>query len=233
MSGNATAAKDAFIRSMRTFDAIQDYAKRVNDIEIKMLCGIVADYGSMIPDLVSRIGREAVRDIADAEVILTTAHRSKGLEFEQVVLNDDFKTLVDDRGAMLTALKELELGQEVHLLYVALTRATNAVQWNSSLRDAVTAVQESRLPIPTPKPATISAAVAAIDGMAPKVERAFFESKASVMAHKVEGSTGRLFGAKPTISSAVLKTSSGVAASGFRRGQPLTSAAVLQPETTP
>lgn len=205
MSGNLKAIRDPFIRSMRDFEAFQVYAKRANDVEIRMLCGIASDYESMIPDLVSRITAEATKDIADAEVVMTTAHRSKGLEFDQVILGEDFKNLVDGRGSMMDASLNPDVAQEVNLLYVALTRAKSALIGNAVLGDALKAVSRSKLPVPRPgdndsrSARGIQGSSAADDVLGAlgretqhsgpgssdtEGQNAFIESKASVLAHK-------------------------------------------------
>ncbi|KAJ1455318.1 P-loop containing nucleoside triphosphate hydrolase protein [Pelagophyceae sp. CCMP2097] len=54
------------------------------------------------------------------KVTFTTAHRAKGLEFDRVVVGDDFAALVDERtGAAVTKLHH----EELHAWHVALTRA--------------------------------------------------------------------------------------------------------------
>lgn len=73
------------------------------------------------------------------DVLLVTAHKSKGLEFDQVILADDFAAL--DKG-LTAALKTPDAAesalahlpeQELHLLYVAATRAQRLLQPNVTL----------------------------------------------------------------------------------------------------
>lgn len=66
----------------------------------------------------------------EPQYILTTAHKSKGREFDIVVLADDFPSVYDRQGEWV-GLKE----QEVHLLYVATTRAKRILVRNRTLRD--------------------------------------------------------------------------------------------------
>ena len=56
-----------------------------------------------------------------ADVILTTAHKSKGLEFVAVEIADDFKEI------------EKAEEEEINILYVAVTRATHELQLNRDL----------------------------------------------------------------------------------------------------
>lgn len=66
-------------------------------------------------------------------VVLTTAHKSKGMEYSQVILADDFPNVLDEEGNY-TELNEMER----NLLYVAATRATKVLQVNPTLADIIT-----------------------------------------------------------------------------------------------
>lgn len=64
------------------------------------------------------------------KITLVTAHRSKGLEWNQVVLADDFPSVYDNKGNY-RGLSE----SEQNLLYVAVTRGIEALQVNSTVKD--------------------------------------------------------------------------------------------------
>lgn len=61
----------------------------------------------------------------DPLVTLTTAHRSKGREHEQVIVESDFKSCFDEDGEWIGLPTE-----EQNLLYVAVTRAIMALEYN-------------------------------------------------------------------------------------------------------
>lgn len=65
--------------------------------------------------VVTAIRRLTGRLPHEADLLLCTAHRSKGLEFDQVILANDFPVAPDGKAPMG--------GQEANLLYVAMTRA--------------------------------------------------------------------------------------------------------------
>ena len=81
--------------------------------------------------------RECVPNPEDASIIMTTAHKSKGLDWNCVRLADDFKVLEDAENALLDdpgkPLPE-KITQEVNLLYVAMTRAKKAVSLDTATR---------------------------------------------------------------------------------------------------
>ena len=118
---------DPFYRSFGSVEELKVYAKMVNDKENISLIRLMSAYGDEIPHLVDRVKAEAVREQRDATLILSTAHKSKGLEFRQVkVADDDFEQLVtDDHG--LRVMDTPELIEEVNLHYVAMTRATHVL----------------------------------------------------------------------------------------------------------
>src|SRR3546814_10896834 len=62
-------------------------------------------------------------DVNRAKIIVGTAHKSKGLEYEQVIILDDYLTPTQLRG--LLSRKKItprEYNQEINLLYVANAR---------------------------------------------------------------------------------------------------------------
>lgn len=65
-------------------------------------------------------------DITKADVVMTTAHKSKGLEYNQVIVADDF--LMFDKDGGITNDQ-----QEINLLYVAITRAKYAVMFGEEV----------------------------------------------------------------------------------------------------
>lgn len=75
---------------------------------------------------------------ANAEIILTTAHKSKGLEWDQVVLAEDFDGLFDKKG-QLTDDEE-----EINLLYVASTRAKKVLKINQAVEILMVLNKEER-----------------------------------------------------------------------------------------
>lgn len=65
-------------------------------------------------------------------IIFTTAHKSKGREWDQVVLAEDFPSHLDDKGEWKGLSQE-----EQNLLYVAVTRAKKALNINKSVQEVV------------------------------------------------------------------------------------------------
>jgi len=126
--------RDMFIRMFATFDAMKIYGEEADDKEVNMLVRVIESRGHDIPVLVERI--RAIAESHDSKrgdppiVTLSTAHKVKGLEFDQVRLGDDFTELVDG-GALVETIDP----EEVNVLYVAMTRAERAIQLNAQFRE--------------------------------------------------------------------------------------------------
>ena len=144
--------KDAFIRSFSGVEELAEYADAVNDREIISRCKLVAKYGYEIPRLIERIERSALPPIVpgatglsedDKRIVLTTGHKSKGLEFKNVKLAGDFMPLIDDEGKVFDAAKASPSDiEDVNIQYVAATRAMKALHLNESLEQYLEYVNE-------------------------------------------------------------------------------------------
>lgn len=128
--GDRSGVRDPFVGSFQTLDALEEYATQTGEADWLRVCRIVKTYTHKLPDLIQAMRANAAPSVEQARVVLSTAHRAKGLEFEQVKLGDDFAELVDERG--LVPIERLDR-QDVHLHYVAATRAMRALQMGEPL----------------------------------------------------------------------------------------------------
>lgn len=126
-NGRREEVKDSFLRSFTSLWQLQDYAEQAEDLELLRLLRVTEDHGDAIFELVEQIHSRARADL-DAQVVLTTAHKSKGLTRDHVHLADDFPDLIED-GDLVEDLDP----QEVNLAYVALTRAVRTLSLNSQI----------------------------------------------------------------------------------------------------
>lgn len=78
------------------------------------------------------------RNTNNPDVILTTAHKSKGREFDIVVLADDFPSPYNDKGEWV-GLNDAER----NLLYVALTRTKLVLIYNDTVELMISRVQQA------------------------------------------------------------------------------------------
>jgi len=129
-NGKRHLIKDKVIRTMRDLNDLEDYIKKTEDPQLGMMVQIVKDYGNRIHGIIRSIKDKHVSndEKAKAELIFSTVHRSKGMEYDEVELVSDFvleKKLRDFKEKVNTVITADKLNEEVNLLYVAITRARN------------------------------------------------------------------------------------------------------------
>jgi F-box protein, helicase, 18 len=123
--------RDKLIASMRDMYELEDYIEKTDDVQLGMMVEIVNEYGNEIPGILKEIKEKHVEneDRAKAEIIFSTVHRSKGMEYDSVQLVNDFiseekiKKIKDNKEEFNIA----KISEEINLLYVAVTRAKNIV----------------------------------------------------------------------------------------------------------
>jgi F-box protein 18 (helicase) len=127
--------RDPLIASMKDISELEEYIRGIDDAQLSMMLDIVREYGNAIPGLLRNIkSRHAERENAD--VIFSTVHRCKGMEYDAVHLVDDFITearLDKVLGSRDAALHYDRLNEEINLLYVAVTRARQSLHIPESL----------------------------------------------------------------------------------------------------
>ena len=124
-----------------------------NDQEWYLSCQMVKRYKNKLPILLEVLKDKIVSKREDAQLIVTNVHKSKGLEYDEVILSNDFKVIhlfsqkmndawiadkpldkmptlyphksVDDYKFLTKEQRrEKQLeNEELHLIYVAITRA--------------------------------------------------------------------------------------------------------------
>ena len=119
--------KDRIIRNMRGLGELEAYAKATDERQLLMMAEIVRNYGNEIPNLLRILKEKHVENDEKhrAEMIFSTVHRCKGLEYDEVHLADDFvkeKAIEKFRDGKSDTPSD-KLNEEVNLLYVAVTRA--------------------------------------------------------------------------------------------------------------
>ena len=128
--GRKKEVRDPYLKTFSSYEALRDYATQVEEFEWLGRCRLVEKHQGMIPELVEEMLEQLVAQ-EEAEVLFSTVHKAKGLEFAQVFLADDFPILVRE-GRPLP--REELATEEVNMIYVAATRAIDRLQPNSRLQ---------------------------------------------------------------------------------------------------
>lgn len=128
--GKKEEIKDNSVSQYNSYAEYIEIAESSDDKEMLNIIKVIEKYKSKLDLMIENIKLSNVENIEDADIILTTAHKSKGLDFRQVMLANDFSNFIDKKGnIILKKLKE----EEVNILYVAVTRAIQTLQPNLSL----------------------------------------------------------------------------------------------------
>ncbi len=137
--------QDPFIKNFKSYDSLFDYANAHKERDVMAFIHLLDKHHNvdLIPSEIGLIKSMATVDLTKAHLALSTAHKSKGLEFKQVEIADDFPELKligsSDEGVFTPNLAPLMWGkegfngaavlpiEEINLRYVAITRAESSV----------------------------------------------------------------------------------------------------------
>ena len=132
-NGNHQLIKDKLIRAMKDMDELKEYIKNSDDPQLGMMVEIVKEYGNRIPGIIKTIKEKHVGDDEKekAQMVFSTVHRCKGMEYDTIQLVNDFLTeeKLKDLAATIkeNSLNKSKLHEEINLLYVAVTRTRNSL----------------------------------------------------------------------------------------------------------
>lgn len=121
-------ASDGMINRFKSYETLKSYAFSVEDRELLGLVRIVDRYGDAIPSLYASLKQLVVNE-RKAELVLTTAHKAKGLEWDHVKLGNDFASCYDEKGQVVQPKDD-----EANIIYVAMTRARVGLELPKELR---------------------------------------------------------------------------------------------------
>lgn len=131
-NGKHHLIKDNLIKAMKDIAELEDYIEKTEDVQLGMMVEIVKEYGNEIPGIIKAIKDKHIDgdEKEKAEVIFSTVHRCKGMEYDSIHLVEDFMTeeklkeITEDK---TKGISNAKLHEEVNLLYVAVTRTKNNI----------------------------------------------------------------------------------------------------------
>jgi superfamily I DNA/RNA helicase len=126
--------RDPFLRFFSSFQELAAYAEDAKDREAKILVEVIEEYRHETPRLVHEVTKNAVAESADAQLVLTTAHKAKGLDWDYVQIANDFEILADTEALLADDPYAQIEQQEINLLYVAFTRAKKELALNDETK---------------------------------------------------------------------------------------------------
>lgn len=108
------------------------------DVTIRRDLAFVKKFGDDTPEILELLKDTVLSRSHKAHVVLTTAHKSKGLQWNQVSLAEDFKFKILENPVEGKFTED----QELNLLYVAVTRAILTLHLNTFYEAFVTSLTE-------------------------------------------------------------------------------------------
>jgi F-box protein 18 (helicase) len=126
--------RDKLIAQMKDMDELEEYIEKTEDVQLGMMIDIIKEYGNEIPDILKKIKEKHVgnEEKEKAEMIFSTVHRCKGMEYDSIQIVNDFIT--QDKIEKQTKgtrtddeINAAKLNEEINLLYVAVTRTKNNI----------------------------------------------------------------------------------------------------------
>lgn len=121
--------------NFKSFNHYEGYARKYNLIPVLSAIRIVKENVDELPNILDNI-KSRVVDKRKAKYIFLTVHKSKGLEFDKVVIFNDFNYLTSCISGLIQDPDLPVLWEEINLVYVAFTRAKVEVVHNFSFLPA-------------------------------------------------------------------------------------------------
>lgn len=110
-----------------------DIAESTKDTNMIRAIRIMEEYID-IPGMIATMRSNEAKSESEADLVVTTAHTSKGLEWNSVILNDDFSSILE---AIDMKKPKASIIDEMNLLYVAITRAKDRLSINSVIIELI------------------------------------------------------------------------------------------------
>ena len=133
--------RNEIIASLPNIDELSEFAEKSGDTPMLRVIDLVKKYGDKLPIHLAKLHKCHVEkeNRENAEMVFSTVHRCKGMEYDEVTLCPDFMSekqitySIKPKDDGTTRSTAAELGEEVNLLYVAVTRAKKRLIFPKSL----------------------------------------------------------------------------------------------------
>ena len=137
-NGQPKKIKNKRLKNIQTLSDLETFIKETEDVILAQAVKMVQLYGRNLPEYLEKLKFGATEDKSEADIILSTVHRCKGMEYDSVTLLDDFnskfvlhKIISDNIDNLSNSLKLVR--EEINILYVAITRAKNKISIPASI----------------------------------------------------------------------------------------------------
>lgn len=142
--GKPHKVKNPKLKNIPNKEDLKVFINEIEDASLGQALIMVETYGNKLVPYINALKEALVEDKEDADIIFTTVHKSKGMEYDEVVLMDDFsdklklaKSLVNIEPEFLeNTLKAIN--EEINLVYVGITRTKGTVHMPINIFSDVT-----------------------------------------------------------------------------------------------
>lgn len=111
------------LKNFSSIYELENFAKESKNQDYLNIIKIVETYKEKIFEINKKV-KELLVSKEEAEFIFTTAHKAKGLEYEQVIMTNDF---INKKDIINKNLSFNQINEELNIYYVAATRAKKAI----------------------------------------------------------------------------------------------------------
>lgn len=120
------------LKDIKSMVELEKFIEMTEDVLLSQALALYETYGDKLTTYISELKEVCVESKEDADYIFTTAHKSKGMEYDSVILLDDFKSK-SDFSVMIAKSENKEVtkklvNEEINLLYVAITRSKGVIK---------------------------------------------------------------------------------------------------------
>lgn len=115
------------LKEFSSIEELEEYAKDTKNQDYLNVIRFINTYNDSIFEINKNIKSNLTQDKSKADIIFTTAHKSKGMQYSQVIMcEDDFISKKDILNSKKSTTN-LKINEELNIYYVAATRAMDAL----------------------------------------------------------------------------------------------------------
>jgi superfamily I DNA/RNA helicase len=118
-SSNVNRVEHVKLKHFKSWSAMLQFNHKYQDPDITFLAKLIKEHGSSFKNIIKQLEDACYVEESMAEVTLSTIHKSKGREWDNVVLEDDFIIFTNEVPLEEILVYDVE---ELNLIYVGVTR---------------------------------------------------------------------------------------------------------------
>ncbi|NDA91577.1 MAG: hypothetical protein EBY20_11925, partial [Alphaproteobacteria bacterium] len=118
-SGSPNKVEHVKLKHFKSWDAMLYFNHKYQDPDITFLAKLIKEHKGSFKKIINQIENACYVEEGKAEVTLSTIHKSKGREWDNVVLEDDFIIFTNEVPLEEILVYDVE---ELNLIYVGITR---------------------------------------------------------------------------------------------------------------